>query len=717
MIPKLRTIFYHSSLPGGQKTVKNPAGWKKLLLSLERSETYHTLIESFKSSSLWYGNARETLLSIKASDGANAEIRVTMEGKFSELGSFEIIFDGLIKLAQMEEIFEGIRSNKINAPIIRNGFWSKFHNRYDRPVNLESTTDLDGGTRTAVNKTTVLMRGQTIQKRTFGKRDLTIVPTVLTSKIRIYAQSDYSLDIINEESGEFFSYENISTTDPTTNEFFNIKVSQVSEGQYEAEVSNKVRLRLDPIGLFFNDDTVTWDHVIKLVRLNGTVETRTFNILNAAVIGTVGGSSLYLSAYQTFTQTESFTDLVVGDRIFSYHTWLVTDNAVQAANIDNSIEYDPAYDHYFKTEAQTEFPDTTTDAYLIKEAAQSIISKYVGADSPLISTKFSDSTFNRNAIFRGKHNRGYNFSQKDMSMSMKNWWESADPAFNLCLGYTKVSGVDKIFIEDKAYAYNPTPIVNLPNARNLVRRYDLEKFFSSIECGFSKGQAESASGIDDHQTKRTFNTNLKTFGRDFKNLSQFFCAALAIEQSRRKRVELGKDDRLDEELMMVSVISGSPWTLEFDENFDNVSGLLNPAKRANLRHSATRLFKRWQNVYNPSLRTSESFTFGRGEGNYDPTTRLDPADYEATANPDELVDEKGNRQANGARLWVPEIWELSDYEMDITTYKQIRDNKENAINLSRTSANFAPMFITSFDFELFKGSANMILLQATSAEP
>jgi hypothetical protein len=335
----------------------------------------------------------------------------------------------------------------------------------------------------------------------------------------------------------------------------------------------------------------------------------------------------------------------------------------------------------------------------------------------VLSTKFSSSTFNRNALFRGKHNRGYTFSQKNMSMSMKNWWEGAEPGFNLSLGYTKQAGVDKIFIEDKSFAYNPTPVVNLSNARDLVRRYDLERLFSSIEFGFAKWSSESASGIDDHQTKKTYNTNAKTFEKDFKNLSQFFCAALAIESSRRKRVELGQDDRLDEEIMMVSVIPGAPWTLEFDENFDAVSNLLNPTRRANLRHSPNRFFKRWQGVYNPCLRSAESFTFGRGEGNYDATTRLKPTDYEATANPDELVDEKENRQANGARLWVPEIWELSDYKMDWTTYKQIRDNKENAIGLSRTSTNFAPMFITSLDFEMFKGAANMILLQATNATP
>ena len=698
MTPKLRTIFYHSSLPGGQKTVKNPAGWKKTVVSLERSETYHSLIEQFKASNLWYGNARETLLAIQASDGANAEVRVTLEVKWSELGAYEIIFDGLIKLAQFEEIFTGIKSNKLNAPIIRDGFWSKFHNRYDRPVNLEGTTDLDGGTRAAVSKIVLPMRGQIIRLSSkFSGSDGFSDNLLSVNKAENFFQIGFNPDLTEIKNTFTLPWAEIPEGD-----IVNI-IQCETDGDIKVTVTGSVQIEAT------GDESFDFSGATIFIRNNTTGQLETISSTSSES-GTTVDRNHDLSGEKTLVCS-------AGDLVYIYFFASVgyEDIGPTIGDINYSFSFD---DFIIDCVQQSTFPDTTTDAYLIKEAAQSIISKYVGADSPLISTKFSNTTFNRNAIFRGKHNRGYPFSEKEMSMSFKNWWEAANPAFNLCLGYTKVSGVDKIYIEDKSYAYNPTPIVNLPNARNLVRRYDLEKFFSSIEFGFEKWSAESASGIDDHQTKRIYNTNIKTFGQDFKNLSKFFCAALGIEQSRRNRVELGKDDKLDEDLMMVAVIpDGDNWQLEFDENFDNVNNLLNPTKRANLRHSAVRLFKRWANVYNPSLRTSESFTFGRGEGNYEATTRLDPTDYEATSNPDELVDESGNRQANGARLWVPVIWELQDYEMRWPTYKEIRDNKENAVGLSRTETDFAPMFIVNLDFELFNGKSSMILLQATDATP
>jgi len=717
MTPALRTTYYHSSLPGGQLVVKNPIGWQEITISLDRDPDFHSLVEYFKGDFGWYGSARTTLKAIENASGLNTEVRVVLEVSFKE-GVWKLLHDGLMKLSQIEEIYKGTRPYKALCPITRDDFWSKFMNRKDNPVNLEGTTDLDGGTRSAVAKTTVLMRGQTIRKRTFGKRDNNFSPAVFRSKSRIYAQGNYYLDNINEDSGDFASYEYIGTDEPTVNNYFGLNVNQSSQGDYTAEVQHKVKLKLDAIGLFFNDDTVTWDHVIKLVRTNGTIETRTKNILNAAVIGTGGGSSNYDSGYQTFTHNESFTGVTVGDKFYSYFTWLVTDANVQAANIDNSLQFDGSYtNQYFQTSALTNFINTSTDAYLLKDAAEAIISKYVGADNVVTSTKFTNTTFNRNATFRGKHNRGFSFSQKEFSLSLKDWWEAFEPAFNLSLGYTKVAGVNKIFIEDKSFVYNPTPVVNLPYCDNLVRRYDLERYFKSIEIGYKKWSAESNSGIDDPQTKQTRNSGLKTFGKDEKILSEAITAALAIERSRRNRVEQGNDDRLDEDLMLVSVIpDGGNWQLEFDENFDTITNVLNPTKRANLRHTVMRLFRRWANYLNPSLNAGQPFTFGRGEGNYDVTTRLKPTDYEATANPDPLVDEKASvNSASSPRLWEPKIYVHENYAMSFATYEQIRDNRNNALGISLSNSGFVPMHILNLDYQVFKGKANLTLLQATNA--
>jgi hypothetical protein len=303
-------------------------------------------------------------------------------------------------------------------------------------------------------------------------------------------------------------------------------------------------------------------------------------------------------------------------------------------------------------------------------------------------------------------------------MSMKDWWEGLNPIFNLCLGYTKDGANDKIYIEDKEYAYNPEVLVNISNASNLIRRYDLEKFFKQIDLGYFKWSAESSSGIDDPQTKQSRNTPLKNFGSVLTIQSRFVAASLAIERTRRNRVELGKDDRMDEEIMIVSAIpSGSIYENEFDENFSAITNLLNPTRRVNLRHTPARLMRRWANVINPSFKDGDEIKIGKGEGNFKTTSTLETTDFENALMPG-VVDESGDYTVGGERLWEPIVYELSDQAMSWSDYKTIRDNKNNAIGLSRTTENHVPMFVMNLDFEIFGGKVTkMLLLQATNQQP
>jgi hypothetical protein len=708
---KLRTIFIHPSLP--ERTVKNPAGWKALELSLERDQIFHTLVEYFKGNFMWYGNALTTIKEIEATDGIKAQIGVRFEVSF-KMDVWVTLYTGMLKIAQKEEIYTGIILNKITCPVIRDDFWSKFFNRYKTPVNLESTTDMDGGTRTAVAKTTVAMRGQLVRVKAKGFRDFTLLSDPLFwsgRNIDIYFQSNHNRDIINDDAGEFQSFEKVNNIYPFDVNEFDLKVKYQS-ASCQTRYKYRARLKLDPIGSWgVGDQLLTFNHVIQIQRQNGAFEEDSTNLL-AGISLTALGTSTYTSAYINVDHSKTFSDVLSGDRIFSYFTCFT--DASGPATVDHYLEYDSGdQDQFAEIVYDSSFPDSVTDAYLIKQACEATISKYVGADSVVISTKFSDTTFNRNAIFRGKHNRGYTFSQKEMSTSFDEIYQGIDPMFNLCLGYTKVSGVNKIFIEDKSYAYNPTVVVNIPNCRNIVRKNDLERYFKTIEIGYSKSLSESESGIDDPQTKQTRNADLPTFGKDEKIVSRFIAASLAIERSRRNRVEQGKDDRLDEDMMIVSVIPGSPWTLEFNENFTSILGLLNSTKRANVRHTVMRLFKRWQNFINPSLSVGEEFTFGRGEGNYNVTTTISGSDYESASG---TVSEKDAFVAGSSRLWSNKIIEVTDVEMPFGTYEQIVANKENAIGVSRTESNFVPCFILDFNYKLFDGKASFVVLQANEDE-
>lgn len=199
-----------------------------------------------------------------------------------------------------------------------------------------------------------------------------------TTKLRVFGTSNFFKDIINE-TGSFFSYEHMDTVPPEDKLFFITEIQPGNEGVYSVEINHKVRLVLDAIGLFFNDDTVDFQHIIRVVRPDNTVDTIITNLLTAQVIGTVRGSGIYTSNYITFNEQETFT-LNQGDRLYSYFTWLVTDDSAQVANILNRIEFDDETLNYIRITAETVFQQTTAEVFQIGEAAQSILSQITNQD-------------------------------------------------------------------------------------------------------------------------------------------------------------------------------------------------------------------------------------------------------------------------------------------------------------------------------------------------
>jgi hypothetical protein len=648
---------------------------------------------------MWYGNSREIVNEIESVYGLNTDIRVKFEVSF-KINVWETLYEGLMKLDQAERQYYGPNENKILIPVVRDDFWSKFINRFDSQVDLQSDTDLDGGTRVAIPKTQLFFKTQ-----------------VIRIKGEHFQQSDVEYTEAEFITGDLLSVPfNSNTLDEV--EKINVESGKVLELQtmfplkFSGDIAFDIRIRIQRVSQLiaapFTITTAPFSNCTFYIQFNNETP---IAFSKADVTSPINYTDHTLSA--TYTRAAS-------DKV---KIWAVIDNNSWKFPTTNDSfiifgqRFDGVKQTYLNVTFDTEFDNSLNDCYLPRESAQSILSKITGRDNVLISDKLLNQ-YNWNAIFRGKHVRGYSFDQLPFSMSMKDWWEGLNPMLNLCLGYTKEGANDKIYIEDKEYAYNPEVLVNISNASNLIRRYDLEKFFKQIDLGYFKWSAESSSGIDDPQTKQSRNAPLKNFGSVLTIQSRFVAASLAIERTRRNRVELGKDDRMDEEIMIVSAIpSGSIYENEFDENFSAITNLLNPTKRVNLRHTPARLMRRWANVINPSFKNGDEIKIGKGEGNFKTTSTLETTDFENALMPG-VVDESGDYTVGGERLWEPIVYELSDQAMSWSDYKTIRDNKNNAIGLSRTTENHVPMFVMNLDFEIFGGKVTkMLLLQATNQQP
>lgn len=361
---------------------------------------------------------------------------------------------------------------------------------------------------------------------------------------------------------------------------------------------------------------------------------------------------------------------------------------------------------YITIVADTTYESTATDSFLLRDAAESILSKIISRNNVVYSNYLGDETPTacaaNFAIMKGLHVRGYTMADKPMFMSFDDWWNGANPIFNLGLGYETIGGTEFIRIEDKGYFYDEDYSLTLSNVDKITRVYDRDRIFKSIEIGYEKWSAESASGIDDPQTKRTYNTRFKIIGKDEKILSKFIAASLAIEQTRRNRIEQGRDWRLDEDTMIIALSNDStPYQPETDEEFVAITGLLNSDTRYNIRLSVARNFIRWRPYFNGCLQLyiPENYTFASGEGNYTMSSLgTDSCDSGTIAEDDNLQVTTSFYHGAGSYEF--------QYYMSWEDYKTVRDNRNNAIRVSNTTSNYKTCFIDSMEYDHFNSLAD-----------
>lgn len=124
--------------------INEPDGWKDCKLKLTRDPVFHSLVEYFEGSFIFYGdNGRvnggyDILKQWDAEGGPDAAINILIEYTDDDT-EFETVFEGQLDMSMADWMLD----NKVRIPIIKDSFWATFMGRKDIPVDLTSSTDLD----------------------------------------------------------------------------------------------------------------------------------------------------------------------------------------------------------------------------------------------------------------------------------------------------------------------------------------------------------------------------------------------------------------------------------------------------------------------------------------------------------------------------------------------------------------------------------------------
>lgn len=691
---------YRFTLDGdfGSHEIIEPLGWKDMQLSLERDMTYHSLIENFTAPLTFYAGANgedggyDYLKTALETGGPDAKVSIEIEISLDDGATYENLFTGLLAVDDHTHI-EFYK--KIEVPILRDDFWSRFIARKSQDVDLKSTVDLYGNAVTATPDHTLSLSPQKVRQKYHGSCG--DEPTYVFTA-NGYGIFDMGITTFNEIK-EKFNYPRVSST---TRPFELFAVEYGGDYAFEGLVTitsnggNNQMLNVE-LYLQINDDTpIAFTKAQQGVNgINGTTKftISTTEALNANDFIRIyfqntggAGNDFIMLATEGADQTE---------------LEILADTVYQASSVGGIFPYD---------------------------ALSGIAERITGGQSPIVSDFFGgadtvdpyddDGCGYHFKLFRGLQVRGWSYANKPFTASFDQIFSGLDGIFNLGLGYeADESSPDGsvLRIEEKNYFYDDTGLMeSLSDVANIEISFDLELMFNKITIGYNKWEAESDSGIDDPQTKQQYGTPLKVSGGDKDVISGFVAAALALEQTRRVAgLKQGQDWRLDEDVFIVQTDSANSNVPDLIS--DPVNNLYNPETRYNLKLTPHYNLIRWSDLLSIGLYIhagSGSFTYRSGEGNQAMDYVLgggggggDPCALTNT------IDEDSDISIGSAVPLFKAILYSFKHKMTYSQYKNIRDNRRSALQITYVGNDghsyLATLFIKKLSFMINQGTVSV----------
>lgn len=720
----------------GSLVINEPDGWKDCKLKLERDKNFHSLIEYFDGSFIFYGKngnvdgGIEYIKLAEQTQGFDCKITIRIRVSFDGY-TFQELYSGQLNLALSQEMPD----NKIQVPIIRDDFWAKFINRLDTPVNIQDYKSLDDVDIDFFDSINLRLTSQTVQLKSVKEAspdDINLFETIANGS---YLQMGFA-KVILDEIKESFTLPNAENPElPVAN----YVVEYAGDAEITIKVVSYIFVTDTSVGIDFSYRSVKTfytDYIDYYLNIDGVEyilswEDQTVPV-GVPTIAYSGGTATVFTLTGNYSLNEKSVIRFYGrmnaawsepagpptEIINFHHNVLVqTDEGLQTSGI--SITQESIY------------PESNAFSFLIHDVAGQIIDRYTSVNDRFYSEHLgSDRTLYRQypadgcgwkyALSKGLQLRQYSLFEKPFFLSFNQWWRGVNPVLCLGLCYEEVNDVQVIRIEKMEHFYDASSTsLDISNVRQITKVYDQEVIFKTVKVGYSKWQSEDISGIDDPQTKHTYATRFVKTGSELSIESDFIAASLAIETTRRTTKVKSKDYKFDNETFLIAInpipVDVSPETSpdvndfvpELDENFTSIDNLLNSETRYNSRITPARNLMRWIRYISGSLQSylDSKFKFVSGEGNYDMASDManvsdgcDEIKREISEKEDLPVYDDPLHLALQYEIRVPLEWE---------DYLTIRENRKKAVGISQTTTGHVKFFIDTLEYELVKGIATI----------
>lgn len=728
--------FTYSAAGVANFVASPPAGWDVATIGFDRSPQY-SLVEFFKSNFSAWGNngsedgGRNWLLAAEILNGADSIITQLIEIDENDSGIYQYFFQSVLSVATMVEKL-GSNSHLLDFTLSQDDFWTKFTNRFDSVVDIESATDLDGNVVPVAPVFTLPLPCQKIHKtflkQTTGDPTSNFLGFFAGAPITLYLKFDLNDLTLDEIDGRQNYSTQISNIYPVTALKYDWKVTEKGAYTLFSRPLFKITTDVDITG------NVKW--WITTGRPGAYTNQQigiTYNFAGKGFTSPIEE----LNPDLNLIINNYLVNLEIGDEIYVYGEFNITitggGGGVNATYYPGDAAHltTAPYVATLQIRADTVTPASSCDAVLTHDVAYAITDRIAGtADlfrSNELGNAFTKHVYGATgcgsmiANMLGLHIRGYSVATKPLTLSMKDWWEGINPLLCLGLGYEKVAGVNQIVCEKIDHFFDATQIsVNFMNVFDIKRSYDPAWQFKSFQFGNQKWESKaksgtgSPSGIDDPQSQRNWNSRFQNIGAPLNQLSKWLMASLSIETARRLSIDASSNYEYDNDVCAIEVIDtgGGALAPALDHDFSAVTNLLNSSTRYNLSYTPARALLRWSKFWSGCLQDylASFVNFVSGVGNFTMTsTKTTVCDGDDTG---VVVAENGNFAIGTDYLFLPTPLEINHY-LDYTTYKYLRDNKNWSVNVSQTEAGFTQCFIKSLEYNKVKGTVRMVVWPKT----
>ena len=371
-------------------------------------------------------------------------------------------------------------------------------------------------------------------------------------------------------------------------------------------------------------------------------------------------------------------------------------------------------------ETNSNFEETTTKAWAIHE----LFSRLTHATSNEPSS-FRSNYFGRTnsqpfsypvtgcggytAITNGLKLRQYEDERSAIIVSIQDLLDSMDSLHGIGWGVLN----NKMIVEPIEYFYQSNVLKKLDFVPSFEMRIAQNKYVNEIEIGYEKWETEDINGIEEPNSIHNYSLPKVQRKNRIDKLSPYIGGSYAIETTRRRGGST-KDWKYDTDNFILALKHNVNElnVCEKDENFSNVTNLLEPDTTYNLRYSPARNLLRQLKAFTGGLfrKPLEDVRFQSGEGNITlEATELTNClgNFDGAL----LIENQDFVSGDFAPYWIPEVYTF-EYVLSFSEFVQIRNSPYGLIGFSETDTGHIYGYILNLEFNLKTGAATFELLRA-----